>query len=219
MTRWWIALGSLAAFAALAVCVHLGLMHTFDAAVRQWMRPDGAWGTTQERADLVVHALRPELVAGLLIALSAGYCVKRRSLRPLVFVGGVGLLTVALTLGTKAAMARPDPHGLVVHSNGGSFPSGHTVAVMVCLDVAVLLTHPRAGRWAWLIPAAGGGLVGASMLLQAAHWSTDVVGGALLATGVLAVVIATGWSRWLHHGRGNDSADRLGNGSHPPTLG
>lgn len=219
MTRWWIALGSLAAFIVLAVCVHLGLLHTFDATVRQWMRPDGAWGTTQERADLVVHALRPELVAGLLVALSAGYCVKRRSLSPLNFVGGVGLLTVALTLGTKAVMARPDPHGLVVHSNGGSFPSGHTVAVMVCLGVGVLLTHPRAGRWVWLIPAAGGGIVGASMLLQAAHWSTDVLGGALLATGVLAVVIASGWNRWLHQQRRNETADRLGEGSQLPTLG
>jgi membrane-associated phospholipid phosphatase len=217
MRRWWIALGSLAAFCALAVCVHLGLLQTFDATVRQWMRPDGAWGTTQEWADLVVHALRPELVSGLLVALSAGYCVKRRSLRPLVFVGGVGLLTVALTIGTKGLMARPDPHGLVVHSNGGSFPSGHTVAVMVCLGVAVLLAHPRAGRWVWLIPAAGGGLVGAAMLLQAAHWSTDVVGGALLATGVLAVVIALGWSRWLHQQRRNDNADRLADGSHLPT--
>lgn len=219
MTRWWIALGSLAAFIVLAVCVHLGLLHTFDATVRQWMRPDGAWGTTQERADLVVHALRPELVAGLLVALSAGYCVKRRSLSPLIFVGGTGLLTVALTLGTKAVMARPDPHGLVVHSNGGSFPSGHTVAVMVCLGVGVLLTHPRAGRWVWLIPAAGGGIVGASMLLQAAHWSTDVLGGALLATGVLAVVIASGWNRWLHQQRRNETADRLGEGSQLPTLG
>ena len=157
MTRWWIALGSLAAFAALAVCVHLGLMYTFDATVRQWMRPDGAWGTTQERADLVVHALRPELDAGLLVALSAGSCVKRRSLRPLVFVGGVGLLTVALTLGTKAAMARPDPHGLVVHSNGGSFPSGHTVAVMVCLGVA----HPgyRWRSYRRFNAASGGALV------------------------------------------------------------
>ena len=116
-------------------------------------------------------------------------------------------------------MARPDPHGLVVHSNGGSFPSGHTVAVMVCLGVGVLLTHPRAGRWVWLIPAAGGGIVGASMLLQAAHWSTDVLGGALLATGVLAVVIASGWNRWLHQQRRNETADRLGEGSQLPTLG
>lgn len=213
MMRWWIALGSLAAFATLAVSVHLGLLHTFDAMVRQWMRPDGVWGATQERADLVVHALQPELVAGLLVVLSAAYCVKRRSLRPVILVDGVGLVTVALTLGTKAAMARPDPHGLVVNSNGGSFPSGHTVAVMVCLGVALLLAHPRAGPWVWLISAVGGGLMGASLLLQAAHWSTDVVGGALLATGVLAVVIASGWSSWLHDQPRNNSADRLGDGN------
>jgi membrane-associated phospholipid phosphatase len=41
----------------------------------------------------------------------------------------------------------------------------------------------------------------ASMLLQEAHWSTDVFGGALLATGVLAVVIASGWSMWMHQRR------------------
>jgi hypothetical protein len=32
----------------------------------------------------------------------------------------VGLVTVALTLATEVAMARPDPHGLVLNSNGAA---------------------------------------------------------------------------------------------------
>jgi hypothetical protein len=35
-----------------------------------------------------------------------------------------------------------------------------------------------------------------------AHSSTDIVGGALLTTGVLAVVVASGWSSWLPTSRG-----------------
>ena len=205
MARWWIAFGSAGAFTALAVSVHLGLLHTFDSIVRHWVRPGDVWGATQERADMVVHALRPELLAGLLVAIAAVCCVKRRSLRPAMFVGGVGLVTVGLTVAIKAAMARPDPHGLVENSNGGSFPSGHTVVVMVCLGLAVLVAHPCAGRWVWLVSAFGGGLMGASLLLQAAHWSTDILGGALLATGILAVATASGWSHWSH---GRPATDR-----------
>lgn len=199
MARWWIAFGSASAFTGLAVSVYLGLLHTFDSIVRHWVRPGDAWGTSQERADIVIHALRPELLAVLLVALTVAYCVKRRSVGPAMFVGGVGLVSVALTLATKALMARPDPHGLIENSNGGSFPSGHTVAVMVCLGLAVLVARPRARRlWVWVIAVLGGGLMGASLLLQAAHWSTDIVGGALLATGVLAVATTSGWSSWLH---------------------
>ncbi|MGH8823056.1 MAG: phosphatase PAP2 family protein, partial [Jiangellaceae bacterium] len=74
--------------------------------------------------------------------------------------------------------------------------SGHTISVIVCLGLAVLVAQPRVGRWVWLVPALGGALMGASLLVQAAHWSTDVAGGALLATGVLTVVSAPGWRRW-----------------------
>ena len=38
--------------------------------------------------------------------------------------------------------------------------------------------------------------MGVCILVQAAHWSTDVVGGGLLAVGVLTAVPASGWDRW-----------------------
>ena len=197
MMRWRIAVGSASAFTALAVAVHLGLLTTFDSIVREWARPHDVWGSAQLRADLVVEGMRPAVLAGLLAALTVAYCVRRRSWRPAALVGSVCLATAALTVATKTAVGHPDPHGLL-GTNGGSFPSGHMIAVIVCLGLPVLVAQPRPSRWIWLIPALGGGLMGACLLLQAAHWSTDVVGGGLLGIGVLAVTTASGWSRWSH---------------------
>ena len=141
-------------------------------------------------ADVVVEGLRPIVVAGLLAAFTGAYCVKRRSRKPATFVGGVCLATVALTVAVKIVMGRADPHGLL-GSDGGSFPSGHVIAVMVSVGLAVLLARPRAGRWVWIIAALAGGLMGVCLLLQAAHWFTDIVGGILLAVVVLYVTTAS----------------------------
>jgi membrane-associated phospholipid phosphatase len=197
MKRWWIALGSAFAFITLAISVHQGLLDTLDSMIQQWARPDDVWGIAQLRADLIILPLRPEVLAGLLLALTPAYCVRHRSVRPATVVGGVGLATVALTLATKTAVSRADPHGSLANSHGGSFPSGHTTGVVVGVGLIVMMMmQPRTGRWVWLIPAFGGALMGASLLLQAAHWFTDIVGGGLLATGVLAA--ASGWTDWMH---------------------
>lgn len=193
--RWWIAIGSVGAFTALAVTVHFGLLNTFDSIIRDWARPGDVWGPVQVRAVYVVDGLRPIVIGTLLAAFTAALCLLRRSWRPMVFVGLAWLATVALTVVTKMAVGRPDTHG-AADNVGGSFPSGHTVSVIVCLGLAVLLTQPGVGRWIWLIPALVGTLMGAALVVQAAHWSTDVIGGALLAVGVLAATTATGWHRW-----------------------
>jgi membrane-associated phospholipid phosphatase len=194
MRRWWIAIGSAAAFSLLAVLVRLGLLDAFDLAFRQWVRPDDVWGTAQLRAEVVVQGLRPAVTASLLTAYTLAYCVRRRSFRPAIFVGCAGLATGALTLATKAAIGRPDPHGSFANVGGGSFPSGHVTTVVICLGMAVLVVRQHPGWWIWTIPALGGALMGASLLLQAAHWFTDVVGGGLLAITVLAG--ASAWSSW-----------------------
>lgn len=206
MTRWWIALGSVSVFTALAVSVHVGLLDEFDSIVGEWARPHDVWGAAQVRADLVVHGLRPAVLAALLAAFTVACGMKRRSMRLVWFVGSVGLATVALTAATKTAMGRPDTHGSITNGFGGSFPSGHVTTVIVCLGLAVLVARPRARRWVWLVPALGGGLMAASLLLQATHWFTDVVGGGLLATGLLAVATAPGLSRWSHDGSAKDQS-------------
>jgi membrane-associated phospholipid phosphatase len=206
--RWWLAIGSAGAFTATAVIVHLGLLDSVDSIIREWARPDDVWGTGQVRAEYVVEGLRPPVLAILLAALTVAFCVVRRSLRPATFVGGVGLVTAALTVATKVAVGRPDTQG-AVERFGGSFPSGHTISIMVCLGLAALVAQSRVRRWVWLIPALGGCLMGVSLVVQAAHWSTDVVGGALLAAGVLTVASARGWREWAQ-GRRETSSDAPG---------
>jgi membrane-associated phospholipid phosphatase len=215
MTRLRIALWSAGAFAALAVLVHLGLLKGLDTIVREWARPHDVWGTAQLRADLVVEGLRPVIMALLLMTFTLAYCAKRRSLRPVAFVGAVGALTVALTVGSKIIMGRLDPHG-VIEANGGSFPSGHVIGVVVCLGIVIMVLQPHTGRWIWLIPAAGGVLMGACLLLQAAHWFTDIVGGALLATAILAAASAS--IDWLPNRSGNDHDPAVPEQRHGPSL-
>jgi membrane-associated phospholipid phosphatase len=202
MKRWWIAIGSATALSLLAVLVRLGVLNAFDLTFCQWARPDDVWGTAQLRADVVVQGLRPAVTASLLTAYTLAYCVGRRTFRPAIFVGCAGLATGALTLATKAAIARPDPHGSFANVGGGSFPSGHVTSVVICLGMAALVARQHPGWWIWIIPALGGALMGVSLLLEAAHWFTDVVGGGLLATTVLAG--ASAWSSWLHGPLRND---------------
>jgi membrane-associated phospholipid phosphatase len=212
MKTWWIALGLTYAFTALAVSVHLGLLNNLDSTIREWARPHDVWGPAQLRADLVVEGLRPEVLAVFLATVALAYSVKRRSMKPVAFVGGVCVATAAATIVTKVAVGRLNTHG-VLGSHGGSFPSGHTIAVVVCLGLCVIVAQPNLRRWAWFVPAFGGGLMGAALLVQAAHWSTDIVGGGLIATGVLAITMASGASHWMHHQSEDDNELAASGGS------
>jgi undecaprenyl-diphosphatase len=79
----------------------------------------------------------------------------------------------------------------------GSFPSGHVVSVLVCLGGAliVLEPHSRWRHWAWALVLAAGAGMAHGMLIQSAHWLTDVAGGALLGISVLAAASAWGPGR------------------------
>ena len=109
--QWWIAVGSVVAFTALAVIVDLGLLNTFDSIIREWARPDDVWGRPSfEPTTSWKVCARPSLQASSRRSLWRS-CVKRRSLRPAVLVGAVWLVTVALTVAAKMAVGRPDTSG------------------------------------------------------------------------------------------------------------
>jgi membrane-associated phospholipid phosphatase len=213
MKQWRIAFWSAGAFTALAIVVQLGLVTGLDTVVREWARPGDVWGTAQLQAGLVVDGLRPVVVV-LLATFTLVYCARRRSLRAVIFIGGVALATIALTIASKITVGRLNTHA-VLGSNGGSFPSGHVISVIVCLGLVVMIVQPRTRLWIWLIPAFGGVLMGASLLLQAAHWFTDVVGGGLLATAILAA--ASACSDWMHNRLENDH-DSAASGQRSVTL-
>lgn len=165
-----------------------------DSSVLRLARPRDSWGSAQERASVLVEALRPAVAFWPLMIVALVASVIRRSIRPAVLAGTCGLLTTAAVALTKIAMARPDPHDAKIH--GGSFPSGHTVVLVVASGLTLLLVRVDPPRWVWAVPAVLGGVMGAALVVAGAHWTTDVVGGGLLGAAVLATVSASGLARW-----------------------
>jgi len=172
-------------FLLLSLLVAVHATNHADVVWRGVFRPDDEWGPLQIRMDHVVEGLRPPVMALFLTIVATIWAVHRRSLAPLAFAAVLGLCAIVASGGTKLLMARPDPHGQVT-GHTGSYPSGHTVSVIVCLGGALLLTSVRTRWWEWLFIALVGALMGFALVAEGAHWVTDVVGGALLGTALVA---------------------------------
>jgi membrane-associated phospholipid phosphatase len=177
-------------FVALAILVAVHATDHIDVAVRDLFRPRDVWGLAQRRSDRVVEDARPRNLAALLALVAVGVSWRRRSWRPLAYVALIGVAAALLAQAVKVLLARPDPH-YENFPHSGSFPSGHTVTVIVSFGGALLLLHARTHWWEWVLVGLGGLAMGLALLVEAAHWFTDVVGGALLAITVLAAMAAS----------------------------
>ena len=191
VTTWrqpaWLAVGAAACFVVLAVLVATGTTQALDVAVVQRLRPRDAWGPEQVMWSPWMSRLRPQHMYVLLAATSVAAVAWRRTWWPLLFGAVLAASSVALTVLAKVALDRPDPHGWVATS-GGSYPSGHVVALLVCLSGCLLLACPRVRWWLWSPVVGAAALLTVSLLVSAAHWPTDVLGGALLAVTVVAAL-------------------------------
>jgi membrane-associated phospholipid phosphatase len=169
-----------AAYVVLIVAVLAGATTELDRKAAEWFRPDGAWGMAQVRLGPFIDRLEPPrayLFLGLVTVLVS---LGRRSWRPMLFAGLVAGTSIGVTTVTKVSMHRSDPTGDIA-STGGSFPSGHIVALTVCLGCCALLVFRRTRWWHWVLVAVPPAVMAAALLYTAAHWVTDVVGGLLLA--------------------------------------
>ncbi len=182
----WVALGSCLLYVVLTVLVVTRATQALDETVLHALRPGDAWDEPQVRWSPWMSRLRPERMYLFLGATSLAVSLWRRSWWPAVLALLLALASGVLTLGTKAALHRPDPHGFVTDS-GGAFPSGHTVALVACLGGCLLVVWPRVHWWMWAPVAAAGALLTTSLLVSGAHWATDVLGGALVGVALLAV--------------------------------
>lgn len=102
-----------------------------------------------------------------------------------VVVASVG--SVALVQLLKALFGRARPEDMIVFSDHGSFPSGHTGNAATVATIAVIL-FPRAA-----VAVVGGAWVFAMAFSRTqvhAHWLSDTVGGALVGVGATLVVAA-----------------------------
>jgi membrane-associated phospholipid phosphatase len=182
---------SLVSVVVLTFLVVGGVVQPLDVRLRWLFRPHDVWGPTQWNADLVVEGLRPSHMLLLVCCVTVLVGLTRRAWAP-ILVGTAALLPAVIAVtGIQKLVSRPDPHDGVASA---SYPSGHTMSIMIAVGLSILLlAGTRAAAWALGGAAMAGLAMGYALLVQAAHWASDVLGGALIAVTVLAWVGHSPW--------------------------
>lgn len=183
-------LASAAAFLVLSVLVATHVTQRVDTRAVEWLRPHGEWGRSQVLLMPVIDGLAPPRVFLLLVVVGVSASIWRASWRPGAWAALLALAGVTLTMVAKFAVHRPDPQ-YEMSAIGGSYPSGHVVALLLCLGGSVLVLRSPTRWWYWLPVGLLGAAMGAALLVTAAHSVTDVAGGALLAVALLAAASVT----------------------------
>lgn len=99
--------------------------------------------------------------------------------------------SAALVQVLKHTFGRARPEDILILSDYGSFPSGHT-ANAATIAVVAAVVFPRA--WVRVVGVAWVVLMAFSRTYLHAHWLSDTVGGALVGAGA-ALVLAAAFSR------------------------
>jgi membrane-associated phospholipid phosphatase len=103
------------------------------------------------------------------------------------FFAVASILSVVCVQILKNTVGRARPTDILVHSDTGSFPSGHT-ANAATMVVVLAIIFPRV--WVWVAGAAWAILMAVSRTYLGAHWLSDTVGGLLIGAGVAVIVWA-----------------------------
>jgi membrane-associated phospholipid phosphatase len=181
------------AIIAITIAALLGLILTIRGnlpfeADAEWMEEiiehrHPAW----EVPSLVMNFLGGGWFAFLLPAVVAiVLCVLRRFWSAL-FLALASVASALVVQVLKGLVGRPRPEDMLVVSDFGSFPSGHSAnaaTLVVCLGIIVRRT------WVWVAGVAYVVLMMASRTYLGAHWVSDTVGGALLGIGAALIVWA-----------------------------
>jgi undecaprenyl-diphosphatase len=116
------------------------------------------------------------LIIALLIA---------RRWRAAVFAAVAFLASAGAVQLLKQLFGRARPEDMIVVSDYGSFPSGHT-ANAATIAVVLWLVFPRV--WTAILGALYVLVMAISRTLLSVHWATDTLGGALVGAGVVLVL-------------------------------
>ncbi|SFR45326.1 undecaprenyl-diphosphatase [Microbacterium azadirachtae] len=143
---------------------------------------------------LVMNVLGGGWVATILVPLLIAVLAWiGRGWRGVVFALVAFVFSAGLVQLVKRALGRDRPQDLLIASDFGSFPSGHT-ANAAALAVVLWFLFPML----WV--AIGGALwtvaMGFSRTVLSVHWFSDTVGGALIGAGAAFLVAAALW-RWI----------------------
>jgi membrane-associated phospholipid phosphatase len=206
----WAAL--LAGSVLLALAAHAARPFPFDIQVSRELQEPRALDPIVTPLMVAVSALGHPPWNVLLYGVAVGVLLLVRRWAMAVLVA-LTLSGDALAAGVKLLVVRPRPSPDLIHIyqqvTGYSFPSGHVVHYVVFYGVIAYLawgalqTRPGPRRGTRLLLTAMLVacvslilLVGASRVYLGAHWPTDVLGGYLLGSAWLLILLAA-YRRWL----------------------
>ncbi len=156
---------------------------------------DSSWNSAMQSMQvpvltgvaLVLNLVGGTVISGLLIPvlLSVVLLVRHRYMSALFLITASAVCAGAVQV-IKTLVARPRPEDMMVTSDSGSFPSGHSANAIVIVLVLVLLLAQT--RWMRYAGAAYILLMMWSRTYLHAHWITDTIGGVLLGATVTLLV-------------------------------
>lgn len=157
----------------------------FQAADNGWH--DAMLGTRNPFWDGVNLVLNWAGYTGMFVfhALLGAVLLVRRRPKMALFSVMAGVVVTLLVQVLKILVQRPRPLDAGVFTETYSYPSGHASSTAAFVVSAALLI----GRaWTWILAALGAVAMMLSRTYLAAHWLSDVVGGACLATAVVLLL-------------------------------
>ncbi len=156
---------------------------------------DSSWNTVMQSTQmpvltgiaLALNIVGGTVISGLLIPvlLSVVLLVRHRYMSAL-FLMTASLVCAGVVQAVKALVARPRPVDMMITSDSGSFPSGHSANAMVIILVVVLVVANT--RWIRYAGVAYVLLMMWSRTYLHAHWVTDTIGGVLLGATVTLLI-------------------------------
>ncbi|MGN6220593.1 MAG: phosphatase PAP2 family protein [Microbacterium sp.] len=188
---WWV----VSAAAALLLVVLLGALIFYRQA-------DKPFGFEVEWMSELVEARAPIFTVPALVFNWIGGGISGIAIVPLAIIGGLllwrrpwgALYFVCATVASelivfviKNLVGRPRPTDILVVSDFGSFPSGHSAnAAVIATTLGIIFWR----TWVWIVGAAYTLLMMLSRTYLGAHWISDTVGGMLIGVGVAVIIWA-----------------------------
>jgi len=187
--RWWVvsALGAIGVVLLLGVVItaragSLGIDEEFMGELVEHRSP--FW----QAPALVFNVIGAGVIGVFVVPLGVGavLLLRRRPWAALYWIASCALSAGVVQV-IKHTFGRARPEEILVVSDYGSFPSGHTAnAATLAVVLGVILRR----AWVWI----AGVVYTVAMLLSrtylGAHWLTDTVGGLLIGAGVAVVLWA-----------------------------